>query len=128
MDGVEGDGVEGEGMEGERLEGEGVEGEGEEGEGVEDKGVEDHGVEGEGVDGDGVELQVTGGEIKGVDQAEENDYSDERKAEFLTKVFNYLRRSQARPGQWKLYFHLDKFLDFLVSDEAAFTEVTNDTN
>ena len=75
--------------------------------------MEDHGVEGEGVDGDGVELQVTG---------------DERKAEFLTKVFNYLRRSQARPGQWKLYFHLDKFLDFLVSDEAAFTEVTNDTN
>ena len=77
---------------------------------------------------EGVELQVTGWEIKGVDQAEENDYSDERMAEFLTKVFNYLRRSQARPGQWKLYFHLDNFLDFHVSDEATFTEVTNDTN
>ena len=105
---MEGEGVEGEGVKDKGVEDDGVEGEelvceGVESEGVEGKAVEGEGVEGEGVDGEGVKLQVTDGEIKGVDQAEENDYSDERKAEFLTKVFNYLRRSQAKPdGKWEL--------------------------
>ena len=60
---------------------------------------------------------------------EEEDFSEERKAAFLYKEFNYLRRSQAKPdGKWELYFHLDTFLDFLVSDEAAFSKVTSGTN
>ena len=59
---------------------------------------------------------------------EEQDYSEERNAAFLTTVFNYLRSSQARPGKWDLFFPLDTFLDFLVSDGAAFSEVPRDTN
>ena len=128
-EGVEGEGGEGEGEEveggeGEEGEDEAMEGEGEgvEGEGVGGEEGDDEAVEGEGVEGEGVEGEGVGGE-------EEEDYSDVRKAAFFSKVFNYLRRSQAKPdGKWELYFHLDTFLDFLISDGAAFSEVANDTN
>ena len=135
-DGVSGDGVEDEGVENEGVENEGVEDEGVEDERVEDEGVEDLGVEDEGVEDEGGEsergggLQGTDREKEGVELAEEEqDYSEERKAAFLTTVFHYLRRSQAKPdGKWELFFHLDTFLDFLISDGAAFSEVPRDTN
>ena len=95
-----------------------------------EKGEEMEGAESDGVEGErGGGLQGTDREREGVELAEEEDYSEERKAAFLSTVFNYLRRSQAKPdGKWELYFHLDTFLDFLVSDEAAFSKVTSGTN
>ena len=68
------------------------------------------GMKGDGIESEGGEsergggLQGTDREKEGVELGEEEqDYSEERKAAFLTTVFNYLWRSQAKPdGKWEL--------------------------
>ena len=96
-----------------------------------------NGMKGDGIESEGGESERGGGlegtdrEREGEEMAEEgeDDYSEERKAAFLTTVFNYLWRTQGKPdGKWELFFHLDAFLDFLISDGAAFSEVPSDTN
>ena len=95
-----------------------------------EKGEEMEGAESDGVEGErGGGLQGTDREREEVELEEEEDYSEERKAAFLSTVFNYLQRSQAKPdGKWELFFHLDTFLDFLISDGSSFSEVANCTN
>ena len=57
---------------------------------------------------------------------EEEDYSEERKAAFLTTVFNYLWRSQGKPdGKWELFFHLDQ-VSWRVKTHYSDSSTTSD--